>query len=207
MQAEQFELPEPSQEVEDDLVRVRGGTITPADPKYVRFFHSSKRNREKSKHEGRPIFEPVECIEILTVGDKDNIAVRKIREIDKYIWREKYVQFRRGKAQEAEGTPLDAIGISPERVSELAHFRIKTVDQLAEVPDSAVPGLGMNARKEREKARGYLALMKDSAPIAEMKAANESMAKENEAMKSRLEALEKLAAQTTENSKPQMARK
>lgn len=188
-----FELPPPDDETQALLDTIsRTPALQPADAKYIRFYTRSKRSAEKSAAEGRPIFEAVEYVEILTPGDKDTVVDRPVRNLDKYVWAERYAAFRRGAAQDTGGTPLEKWeGVSQERVRELAFFRVTTVDQLAEVPDSNLRNLGANAREEREKARAYLAVMRGGAPVAELKA-------ENEALKARLDALERLAAMQTQ---------
>lgn len=194
-----FELPPPSPEVEAIVTEVMNSAIRPADSRYVRFYTRDKRDADKSRAEGRPVFAPVEYIEILTPGDKDTVVDRPVRPADPYIWTDKYKAFKEGSTQES-GLPLGEWGGVPShRVAELAHFKVRTVEQLADVPDVNLGQLGMNARAEREKARAYLAVMRDNAPVAEIKA-------ENVALKARLDALEKLAAagslQPAAESKP-----
>lgn len=179
----------------------RSNVLRPAAPEYIRFYSRSKLNELKTyggQHEdesgaivkvkpaGRPIYEPVEYIEIFTPGDKDTIVDRPVRKLDMYIYPEKYTAFRNGKSQHG-GVPLKEWGgVSAERVLELQHFNITTVEQYALVPDGNLPNLGLGARDEREKCRQYLEAMKGNAPVAELKA-------ENELLKARLVALEETA--------------
>lgn len=181
---QQFELEPPDEETQRALENMtRSAAMRPADQKYVRFYSRPKKNDEKSREEGRPVFEPVEYVEIFTPGDKDTIVDRPVRNIDRYAWADKYRAFRMGKSQESAGTPLSEWGgVTPERAIEYAHFKIKTVEQLAEVPDGNLPNLGMHARAEREKARGYIAVMKGNSPLAEMQAKNEALLKRLEAL-------------------------
>jgi hypothetical protein len=202
--SEPFELPPPSEETQALLnTMATTPSLQPADAKFVRFYSRSKKDEAKTAAEGRPIFEAREYVEIFAPGDKDTVVDRPVRELDKYVWPERYLAFRRGLSQESAGTPLTAwAGVSNERAMEYAHFKIRTVDQLAEVPDGNLQNLGLHARAEREKARAYLAIMKGNAPVAELKA-------ENEALKARLDALEKLAtmSQPEKSDKPQQPRK
>lgn len=183
----EFELEPPDSETAALLEAIAGSpAMRPADPMHVRFYSRSKKSEERSRAEKRPIFEPVEYIEILTPGDKDTIVDRPVRVLDRYIYAGKYQAFRKG-AQQEDGTPLSVWGgVTPERVEELAHFRIKTVEQLASVADGNVGNLGMHARAERQKAIDYLAVMKGNAPVAKLQA-------ENDGLRARLEALEALA--------------
>lgn len=185
-----FELPPPSDEISQHL---QSHPYPPADPKFVRFYERRAKNVAQSAEQGRPIFEPVEFVEIYTAGDKDNVVDRPVREFDKYVWSEKYIAFKNGQSQDT-GTPLEQwSGLVPGRAEELAHFKIRTVEQLADIPDGQLSRHGPMTRQEREKARAYLQVMKGEAPINEIRA-------ENEALKKRLEALERLAQGSTAQS-------
>lgn len=189
----QFELEPPDDLLEAKLNARMRSAVKPASPDLVRFFSKPKKNKKKSLEAGRPIFEPQERVEIFTAGDKDSIIDRPVDKMDMYIYRDKYIAFKRGLAQEVTGTLLTVwAGVPPERCQDLAYFKVKTVEQLAEVPDSAIQTMGIGARAEREKAREYLEVMKGNAPL-------QALRSENEAMKARLEALEKLAQNAGES--------
>jgi hypothetical protein len=178
----QFELDAPDEETQ----RVLQSQPPPADAKYVRFYRRTKENRAKSMEAGRPIYEPVEYVEILTPGDKDVVVDRPVRKIDRYQWSDKYRAFAAGKSQDTVGTPLTALmGMSPERAEELAYFKIRTVETLADVSDNNLQNLGHGALTERQRARDYVQVMKGNAPVAQLRS-------ENEQLRQRLEALEKL---------------
>lgn len=209
-----FELEPPDRDTKAALDSIaRSPAKRPAEARYVTFYSRQKENQLKSwgglvtevdesgkevrrqvKGEGRPIFESVEYVRILTPGDKDTVIDRPVNKLDRYVWADRYRAFRNGQEQGGDGTPLSQL-VSPERVRELEHFGLITIEMLADVPDSNLGRLGFHARSEREKARNYLAVMKGNAPVAELKA-------ENEALKARLDALERLAAQTSTQSEP-----
>lgn len=227
-----FELPPPDEQTAADLESISRSPIKPADARYVRFYTRPKLNKVKSyggeqpklnalgkqaydgegkpimeriEGAGRPIYDELEYIEIHTPGDKDTVIDRPIRNVDRYVWAEKYAAFKNG-AVLSNGIPLEQWGgISPDRVLELAHFRIKTVEQLADVADSSLQNLGFKAREEREKARGYLAVMKGEAPVAALKEENEKLKASQAVMLERLAALEKLATQTNDAKKGKAA--
>lgn len=179
-------LPDPDDEIAAQLDAISRGPIPPADPRYVRFYLRPKRDAEKSKASGTPIHRQVEYVEILTAGDKDNVSDRPVRRLDRYVWKDKYVAFRNGTKTSA-GVPLSVWGgVDDARVADLAALRIHTVEELADVSDNNLQRLGMHARSEREKARKYLEVMRDDAPIKALRT-------ENEEMKARLAALEALA--------------
>lgn len=209
-----FRLPPPDEEMQAHLRSAAGSAARrPADPRYVTFYSRPKLNKLKSyggkilqpdpetgepkevwvKGEGRPVYDAVDYVIVLCPGDKDTVIDRPVNNFDRHAWREKYEAYRNNQSQDTNGVPLEKWGgVSLERVAEYAHVRIKTVEQLADVPDATLSGLGMNARAEREKARGYLAVMK-GAPVTELQAKNEELQK-------RLEALEALAARSNPGS-------
>lgn len=213
-----FKLEPPDEEIASHLrMMANSAALRPADPRYVTFRTVSKLDKLKSqggktmqpdpatgepkeiwiKGEGRPVHKAVEYVTILCPGDKDTIVDRPVNKLDPYCWPEKYIAFRNNQSQEMNGVPLEKWGgIPQERVADFAAMRITTVEQLADVPDGNLSALGMHARAEREKARGYLAVMKGNAPVAEMKAENERLKAEQSAMAERLAKLEALAAQS-----------
>lgn len=187
----------------------------PADEKFVRFYARTKLDELATKGgtvvnpdgtekrvpaAGRPIYKQVPYVEILTPGDKDNIVDRPVRGLDRHFWPNKWRAFIHGQSQESVGTPLALCGISPERIEELAHFKIKTVEALAQVSDGNLQTLGIGVRGERQKALDYLATMKGNAPVAALRSENEQMKSEMEALRKQM--AEILAAQKAE-AKPQ----
>jgi len=210
-----FKLGSPSLAAINELEVVRRGDIKPADAKFVRFFHVSKldevatygghieeldtKTGEMKKRwvepAGRPIYKPEEYIEILTPGDKDAVVQRPVRpNLDPYLYPEKYEAFRNG-AQQVSGMPLEKWGaLPPERVKEMEHFGVATVEQLAAVPDSALQQMGRGIVTERQKAQNYLAAMSSEAPLSDLR-------EKNEQLMARIEALEKAAAERPKDSK------
>lgn len=158
----------------------------PADERFVEFYEVTRRNDEKSAKEGRPIHEPRTYVRIFTAGDKDNLVERPIRPLDRHFWPKKWHAYVQGHSQESAGTPLAVVGLPPERIADLAHFKIRTAEDYARVTDGNLQSLGPGARTERQKCIDFVAASNGSAPVAELRA-------ENDALKARLEALEKLA--------------
>lgn len=197
-----FKLDPPDAKMQAELRSAANSAARrPADPRYVTFYLRPKEDEEASLTEGRPIYRDVEYVVVLCPGDPDTVIDRPVSKFDRYAWQQKYTAFRNNLSQEINGLPLEKWGGVPgSRVAEYAHAQIKTVEQLAEVPDSALASLGRGARGDRDKAKNYLSVMAGNAPMADVQAENERLRAESSAMAERLAALEALAARSNPGS-------
>jgi len=150
---------------------------------HVRFFMYPEKQEHESAEAGRPIFKDVEYIEILSGGSLNNIVIRAVLDMDKMRFRDQYRRFKETGEDVAEGTPLREIPwMEASFVHELAHMRIRTVEQLAEINDQActtMPGL----YDLKRKAGLWIKKSEAAAPFT-------ALAEENAALLARIEALE-----------------
>jgi hypothetical protein len=138
-----------------------------------RFYMDAIQNMAKSEQENRPVYEEKEMIEIKIPGDKLFSWVGEVRDVDRNRWPEIYAAFKRGEARAATGTPLEHWPnpqLNKSRVAEIKAQNVLSVEELAGVPDNALPKLGMGARELREQAREYLARAKEGAKDSAMAA-------------------------------------
>ena len=146
---------------------------------YAKFYKRAIHDEAKSVKEGRPIFDDVVFVEIIAAGNGTNIVRRPVRDSDKARFREAYMKFQEGDNDQIIGTPLsEVVWISRSMVEELSYIRVRTLEQLAELNDSAcgkMPGL----YELKRKAAAWLTKSSESAVLAE-----------NESLKERLAALE-----------------
>lgn len=121
---------------------------------HVRFFMKPRLNADKSAAANRPIYEDAVYVEIMMPGEKNNIVMRPAWEQDFQRFAKHYEQFKAGVTEQLVGTPIKlAPFLSEAQVEELAWFKIKTIEQLAELND----GINfMGANDLRQKARRYL---------------------------------------------------
>lgn len=164
----------------------RGERRRPKGAVFPRFSVEPKFNRLKTyggikyakdgtktevKPAGRPIYDDVEFIEIVTPGDKLNVPKRPMRAHDKKRFATEYarwVAMGRGDGP-LTGTPLKEWPlISRSQVEELAYFKIRTVEELAGTTDGNAQTLGAHYGLLREKAREYLEKAKQGASQAHM---------------------------------------
>lgn len=139
----------------------------------VRFYTQADMNHAKTREEGRPIFEDVAFIQIMTPGNKENIIKRKASTIDINRFPEHYRKYKAREDQEAvSGTRLEEWpGITRSMCQELKYYNILTVEHLAEVSDgNSAQIMGFQALKT--KAKAYLAASKDEATAEALTLAN-----------------------------------
>lgn len=153
---------------------------------YASFYMGSIEDEAATATEGRPIFKDVPFVIIHVAGDKDLV-------INQPVWDdpskehshtarfpEEWRRFQQGMDADAQqgGTPLALMpGITHGQVREMAHFNVKTVEQLADMSDGNAqkfPGV----QKLRLEARSYIERAKGAAPEKRLQA--ELAARDNE---------------------------
>jgi hypothetical protein len=179
-----------------DVVYTRTESLTgdrdAARPR-VEFSIRGIRNNFKSEEEGRPIFEDVEYITIFIPGDAKTIVERKVTEDDKIRFGREYEGWQRTKQNLVEGTPLSEWTLlNPAMVLMLNSLNIMTVEELAGLKnnDAKIQNIGTGGRKLVNQAVAYLESAKDAAATSKLVA-------ENEALKERIDTLEKNLAEVT----------
>jgi hypothetical protein len=171
----------------------------PDDLLVVVFKLVAEENIEKSRIEGRPIFEEKEHCVITSGGCKD-IKVFPATEFSRWVddpvtgrqvkqsyaerFRHQYQQFKRQDIQTKSGTPLDHTSfLSEGRRAELKAQNIYTVEMLAAVEGNELKNLGPGGREMKNKAVEYIEESRSSAP-------NKQLVAELEALRARNEVLE-----------------
>ena len=127
------------------------------------FFTESVEDVAASQEQGRPIFKDVEMVRIQIPGDIKSEPVQKVTDLHRQRWPDHYKAFAEKAEVSSIGTPLEQWGRLPgSRIEELKFFKIRTVEDLAGVPDGLLQNLGMGARALRTEAQAYLELQSDS---------------------------------------------
>jgi len=107
----------------------------------IRFFYAYNENAEKSRLEGRPIFDEIPSISIQWPGMDE--TVRRIEPQDIQDYPELYARFKAGSEPVTEGTPLaEWPMMTGSAMRELNYLGFKTVEQLAAATDEAKRKLG-----------------------------------------------------------------
>lgn len=136
----------------------------------VQYYMGLIKDEDESERAGRPIYKDVECIRIF--NSKDNIIDRPVRDTDKARWPRAYAVWKQSGASTpgATGTRLEHWPqLSRAQAEEFKYFKIFTVEQLAEIPDSVAHNF-MGIQKYKALARAYVEAAKGEVPLLKMRA-------------------------------------
>jgi hypothetical protein len=165
------------------------------DDKLLVVFHRHyMKNEEKSAAEGRPVYDDLDFIKILTPGDRDNIVHRPVRDPeDKLRFPRQWAAYQSGGGDRVDGTPLEHWpGVTRGQVEEFKFFHIQTVEQLAELKDDAcqrMPG----AVSLKARAQAYVAAAKNEAPLVEKQKQIDEQAAQIKALQEQVKELASMA--------------
>ena len=156
---------------------------------FVKFEMHPKQNTEKTKEEGRPIFEEVPYVNIMQPGNKDSIIMRPATEMDKRRFHKHWRRFEDREDQNpAEGTLLEEWpGVTRSMCEELKFFNVRTVEQLAGMSDSNTQNF-MGIGFYKQKAQDYINASDKNATVG-------ALADANTRIDELMEAIESLKAQ------------
>jgi hypothetical protein len=157
----------------------------PDDVLVAQFKYLAMENPEKSKKEGRPIFDDVEVCVIRAPGMKDvktfpSTALstqwlndpetgeqRQITYAERFS--HQYRQFKANAAQTKSGTPLEyAPFLTDGRRAELRAQNVYTIEQLAAIEGVELKNLGPGGREFKNKAIELIEEGRQSAPNKQM---------------------------------------
>lgn len=150
----------------------------------------------ETEQAGKPIYRNVEYVTIHIPGDLRSTVDRKVTQDHRDRWPVQYAKWKQGLEIATDGVPLEKWSlIGPAEVETFKFFKVRTVEQLAELSDTQVQNLGRGAVKLRKEAIAYLAQAKGNAGISKAVADNERLEIENARLKRELQdALARLAA-------------
>jgi hypothetical protein len=144
---------------------------------YARFYVVPKEDKAASAEQGRPIFKDKEYVEIFCAGNENNIVRRPAGDRDFQRFGKEYKMFKEGSEEQLVGTPLSEVPWIPRgQVEELAYMKVRTLENLADLDDSAcgrAPGL----YDLKRKAGLWLQRSEEAAPFTELAAENEKLQK------------------------------
>ena len=157
------------------------------DNLHVRFYMRPRIDPERSTQENRPIYRDVPHIEIMIPGDKNNIVTAEVWEQHIRRFPTHWAQFQAGIKEQIVGTPLKvAPFLTESHIEELAYFKIRTIEQLANLSDTNMTWMG--AREMSQAAKKYLLTING-----------------NEALMKRIETLESTAGNRIKELEEQLA--
>lgn len=187
----EFSVPNPNQ----------GDTAIP------RFYTEPVQNGPKSLAAGHPVFDEMEFVEIHVPGDRKTIWAGRVTDVHRQRFPRQYAAFKQGLEAPTEGFPLDQWpGVTRAQVEELRFAHVKTVEQLAALPDDALTRtIAMGGFALRDKAIRYLEAAKGHAPAeklaAEVQARDDKIAQMEAQMAAMQAEIARLAAPKPEEPK------
>lgn len=127
------------------------------DPRMTPSFYTrSVLNEAKSREEGKPVFEPKPYFRLERAGERDYLD-REATEEDKAKYPELWRAHEEKRDPMPEGTPLAILFPQfPEVVATLEYHKVRTVEQLRALPDTAKQAIGLGAHEWRKKADEFL---------------------------------------------------
>lgn len=136
---------------------------------FVQFYMEPVKNAVKSAAEGRPIFDEVPMVKIITPGSRDVMVTRANAQYQQRFPRQ-WEAFQRNIAQTVDGTPLEQVPfLTVSQVAELKALNVLSLEQLAGLSDAVLHRF-MGAQKMKQQAQTYLDAAKSAAPMTQLMA-------------------------------------
>lgn len=181
-------------------------------PAYVRFERRPMEDKAASIREGRYVAKDVDFALVTPPYSKDcveykveqwlinmdrNVRAGRIPEKWADQWKASYNSWKNGQEMPLSGTPIKGWGVlSPAQQQTLIAMNCLTVEDLAGINDEGLRRIGMGAIELRDKAKNWLASMKDhgavTVQLAAMEQENRNLAATVEALKAQVEALKNM---------------
>jgi hypothetical protein len=135
---------------------------------WVKFTKKSRRNAFRSEQEGRPIYEPVDYVQIQQPGERDQL-VRPVREEDKFRFPRQWAAYVADTEQVPDGTPIQMLFPNEPHIVELLRdLKILTVEQLAQLTEHGITRLGMDGRKYVQRALAAMDKSENSKEVSKL---------------------------------------
>lgn len=162
----------------------------PGDEKlFVQFYHGTLKNEQKSLEEGRPVFDTIPMVKILVPGDRNTVIQAKATAEYTQRFPKQWERFTASQSQDIQGSLLSEVPIVTRgQAEELEYFKVYTVEQLADAPDSLAAKLpGFHELKR--KAAAYVANAKDAAAAMKLSEVNDAQANRITALEAEIKRL------------------
>ena len=133
----------------------------------VAFFKDTIKNETKSIAAGRPIFDEIDLIKIITPGSRDSF-IGDATEQYQHRFKAQWERYKAGQAQAVSGTPLNMLPwLSVGQIAEFNAVGCQTVEQLVGMPD-AMSQKFMGHHAIKQKALAYLDAATSAAPMLKL---------------------------------------
>lgn len=147
------------------------GSVSYGNPGQLRpyFYWKARKNEFQTQSQGKPVFDKVAYVRIPFPGTRDNWD-GAVTDHFKKMFPRQWARFQASAAETPEGMPIKECPIfDVTEVETLNYYQVFTVEQCAELTDSAIQGIpdGLNLRK---RAQRYQENAKGMAPIGQLEA-------------------------------------
>lgn len=143
---------------------------------------------KESEKEGRPMFKDIPYIYIITPGSRDIMATEATPEYQRRF-KKQWENFLAREATPETGTPLAEVPwLSKSQVAEMNANNVRTVEQLANLPDNLSNGV-MGYHMLKDRAKRYLEAAAGEAPMLQLEAKLKERDAKIEAQQAQIEEL------------------
>ena len=172
------------------------GAQNPDDLLTVRFYKEAMPNQYQSVLQGRPIFDDVILISIMTPGNQLSEIIRYATNLDKIKFKRQWDFFEATQGsgdQMQHGTPLEQWPLlSKGQAAMLKAIKFFSIEQIAGASDEQLQGMGMHGGMSayilRDKARAFLNVAKNANFADEQAQLAKKQSEENATLKVQIEA-------------------
>lgn len=144
----------------------------------------------QTEAQGTPVYEEREFVVIRHPGDRTYEQREVVRDDHKKRWPREYAAFKAGIEAPLVGTPIaEWPPINKAQVLTLQYLGVRTVENLAELPDDIAQKIGTGGMTLRSKAQAWLKSREDGRATMKATSENDALRKQLEAMQAQLAAL------------------
>ena len=150
--------------------RTEGGsnTIDPCRPVF------SEVAVQSGEVDGRKTYKMVERVQVYMPGNGLNSPVFNVTDEHRERWPKEYEAFKKGVEPDLNGTPLEEWAIlNKAMVMELKAMHIRTIEDVATLPDTAVQRIGRGGYALRDRALAFLDQAKEQELVTRLTAQDE----------------------------------
>jgi len=136
----------------------------------VLFYRGTVKNEVESTNQGRPIFNGIDLVKIITPGSRDTFVGDATPDYQQRF-SVQWARYKAGQDQnKGNGTPLNMLPwFSIEQIAEYNAVSVHTIEQLVSIPDSLAQKF-MGFHQIKQRAQNYLDAAAEAAPTLRLQA-------------------------------------
>ena len=150
------------------------------DQVFATFYDDALPNKRQTKLTGTPVFD--DCLMIkIQIPNQHDCVPRPVQDKDKVRFPKSWEAYQTGKEAAVSGYPVEEwTRLTVSELKVLQACQVKTVEQLAELPDSGLHRLGIGAMEMKMRAQRFI----------EEGASGPELKEKNDLLQNRIEELE-----------------